>query len=325
MAPMPVSTRGISPRFQLRHVVAAVLFALAFNGPAYAEGVGLTYMYKLSDFTGMIPFNSARMFADRQHQELYVVGTDNSVRIFSESGMEIYQFNDDGSLGIVYDAVADKDGDILVLSYSPSSVGTYSIIRCNYRGDRLGNVDLKNLPKEFSEDFHPSALAYQAGRLYLADQGSMKIVVTDDQGLFERGVDIIAALKIDEKRSSMDLAGFSVDKGGNILFTIPVRFKAFRLAPDGQLVSFGERGGAPGKFNITSGIVSDDDGHYYVVDKLKCAVLIFDRNFKFLTQAGYRGWDDGGLIAPTGLAILDNKLYISQMGRRGISVFAIRQ
>lgn len=303
-----------------------MLFALALNGPAYADGVSLTYMYKLSDFTGMIPFNSARVFADRRHQELYVVGADNSIRIFNEAGMETYQFNDDGNLGIVYDAVVDKNGDILVLSYSTSSVGTYSLIRCNYRGDRLGKVDLKNLPKEFGANFYPSVLAYREGRLYLADQGLMKVVVTDDQGLFERGIDLADVLKIDEKkRSSMDFAGFSVDKDGNILFTIPVMFKAFKLAPDGQLASFGERGGAPGRFNITSGIVSDDDGRYYVVDKLKCAVLIFDRNFKFLAQAGYRGWNDGGLIAPTDVAILDDKLYISQMGSRGISVFAIRQ
>ena len=223
--------------------------------------------------------------------------------------------------------MVDKDGDILVLSYNPSQPDKYALIRCNFRGDRLGNVELTNFPPEFVKQFFPDTLAYRDGHLYLVDKGDMKVAITNEQGGFEKGIDLLAKVFTfsEKKRGEMDLAGFSVDREGNILFTVPVLFQGFKLGTDGKLVAFGERGGAPGKFNIASGIVSDDQGHYFVTDKLKCAVLIFDQNFRFLTQVGYRGWNDEGLIAPSDMAILDNKLYITQMGRRGVSVFDIGQ
>jgi 6-phosphogluconolactonase (cycloisomerase 2 family) len=72
------------------------------------------------------------------------------------------------------------------------------------------------------------------------------------------------------------------------------------------------------------GIVADDKGFLYVADRLKSAVLIFDKDFKFQAEFGYRGIKPNNLIGPNSLG-LDNQglLYVSQLRSRGISVFKI--
>ncbi len=315
------------PHTRMRNTAAAafVLLGIVLARPVWVEAdVTGSYLYSLSDFSGTIPFYTATLFADQNRHEIYVTSSDNVVRIFNNKGMEIYRFNDDGSAGIILDTVVDADGSILALTTS-TKPGTYSLVRCNYRGEDGSEVPIKNLPPGFSSEFHPYTLAYRPGHVYLVDKASLKAIIVDGQGNVEQAIDFLSVLKQEEKkRYDFEIGGFTVDREGNIFFTVPVLFKAFRLAPDGQLTAFGERGGAPGKFNIAAAIAVDDKGYCYVADKLKCAILIFDRDFVFRTQIGYRGWNKEGLIAPTDLAVLDDKLYVAQMGRRGVSVFDIR-
>ena len=75
---------------------------------------------------------------------------------------------------------------------------------------------------------------------------------------------------------------------------------------------------------IFIGIVADDRGYIYVADRLKSAVIIFDKNFKFLHEFGYRGRKSYNLIAPNDLD-LDNqgRLYVSQLASIGVSVFNV--
>jgi DNA-binding beta-propeller fold protein YncE len=103
-----------------------------------------------------------------------------------------------------------------------------------------------------------------------------------------------------------------------------VLFTAYRLYPDGKMASFGRPGSAPGRFNIVSGIVTDDQGNYLIVDKLKCTVMVFDKNYQYLTQFGFRGFKPGNLIAPDQIAIdKSNRVYVTQNGRRGVSVYKV--
>ncbi len=306
-------------------VVVLMLDSPAFCTVNYGEGVSASFLYKLSDFSGTVPFSWVRMSVDTGRREIYVTDEDYAVRVFNDAGMEIYRFNEDGALGSVRDVAVNKEGNILVLSYAVSPPGKYSIIRCNYRGDPLANLELTNIPPEFSRGFVPGTLAYREGRIYATDKSSMKVLVTDEQGLFEQAIDLFALTGLDEKkRRDYEIMGFSVDREGNILFTVPVMFRAFKLAPDRTLASFGERGGAPGKFNVAAGIVSDDKGYYYVADRLKSVVMIYDRNFNFLDQVGYRGFAAGNLIVPTDMAVLGDKLYVTQAAGRGVSVFSIK-
>jgi DNA-binding beta-propeller fold protein YncE len=280
------------------------------------------FLYTLSDFNGPIPFNWANISADPVRNEIYVVDTrESNITVFNSQGMEIYRFGDDRSLGPVIDVTVKEDGNILVLSKQGRKS---SITLCDYRGQPIGEVELKNLPADFS-DFSPDRIVIQRGLIHLMDSQSMKIAVTDSNGLFQKGYDLLSLLDIKDQNTdrTTEIAGFSVDRRGNILFTVPVLFLAYQLSPEGEITLFGAKGSAPGRFNQIGGIVADDS-YYYVTDKLKSAVLIFDKDRKFQSEFGYRGVRPGNLIAPTNLA-LDGKgkLYVCQLGKRGVSVFQI--
>jgi hypothetical protein len=280
------------------------------------------FLYTLSNFAGPIPYTWANIHFDQQRNEIYAVDTrEGDIRIFNEKGMEIYRFGDDGSLGPVVDVVVQKDGKILVLS--KSSMWS-SLVICNFRGERLSELQFKNFPPDFSS-FLPDQIALRNHQLYLLDSMSMRIAVTDENGLFQNGYDLVSLLDLEEKkRGQVGAGGFSVDPDGNMLFTVPVLFAAYKLLPDGTIRGFGRPGSAPGSFGIVGGIVSDDRGYYYVADRLKCAVLVFDQDFKFQSEFGYRGPRPENLIGPRHLA-LDGKgrLYVSQLKNRGISVFRV--
>ena len=311
--------------FRCRFIPAALvlttmmLFGTYLIRPAYGEGVSASFLYNLSDFSGVVPFNMVKMFADRTRHEVYVVDSDGSVRIFNAAGMETYRFNEDGSLGNIIDAVVDKEGNILALV---ANVTKNPLIRCNYRGDLMGTLELKNIPAGFS----PDSMAYNDGHIYLVNKNTLQVVVTDDQGSFERSIDLFDTAGGNSKHKlDYEMGGFSVDREGNIFFTLPIQFKAYKLSPDGKVASFGQPGGAAGKFNIAAGIVTDGSGHYFVSDKLKSSILVFNREFTFLTQIGTRGYGPGGLVVPTEMAIMDNQLYVTQSAQKGVSVFSLKQ
>ena len=292
-----------------------------FSTKAMAE-VNATFLYTLSDFNGPLPYNWVSISVDRERNEIYVVDPkERDVTVFNEAGMEIYRFGDDGSLGSVMDAVVEKDGRILVLS---RRVSGNTITLCNFRGEPLAELELKKFPPDFS-GFSPNRLVCRQGLLYLLDADTMKIAVTDVNGVFQRGYSVSPLIDVpQDKLEQTDMEGFSVDPRGNMLFTIPVMFSAFRLSPDGELARFGRAGGGPGRFNVVGGIVADARGYYYVADRLKSAVLIFDKDFLFQGEFGYRGSRPDNLIGPRNLALdEEGRLYVSQLRSRGVSVFKI--
>lgn len=298
-----------------------MMIGYSFSAQAAAKG---SFLYNLSDFTGTIPYAWPRVVVDKERNEIYVL-YQNTVRVFNEFGMEIYRFGDDLDLGHIVDVAVDNSGDILLLTYKQSEgqpIG--EIIHCNYRGEPKSKIELRNIPSQFSK-FSPSRMVYQDGSIYLASFMELNIVVADHQGNFKKGYDLFSLLELEEKdRGNVEIWGFSVDREGNILFTVPSLFKACILSPDGKLDWFGKPGSASGKFNIVAGIVRDSKGNYLVVDKLKCAVMVFDQNFKFISQFSERGYKPGYLIAPDDIAI-DNgdRIFVTQTARRGVSVFRL--
>jgi len=318
-----ISTSFFLSRYNFLLLIFIMSFSLigVFTHKAMAE-VDATFLYFLSSFDGPVPFYWANITVDESQKEIYVVDSrERDVTIFNSEGMEVYRFGDDGSLGTVIDVAVKQDGNILVLSRGDT---TSSLILCNFRGDPIAKLDLKNFPPDFSE-FAPDRIVNQGALLYLLDSRSLKIAITDLNGLFQKGYDIVSllGLVVNDKGRSTEIAGFSVDRQGNILFTIPVIFKAYQLFPDGSITSFGRPGSAPGRFNLIGGIVADDS-YYYVADRLKSAVIIFDKDFQFQSEFGFRGVRPWNLIAPKNLAMDGKgKLYVSQLGNRGISVFEI--
>src|SRR5512139_701279 len=126
--------------------IFSLVTMLAF--PALAAAVEASFLYTLSDFTGPFLIGGGRMFVDKERNEAYVI-YQNVIRVFNESGMEIYRFNEDNNLGRLSAFAVDRDGTIFFLSYDDR--GVYIIIRCNYRGEPTGRIEITGLPPEFSD------------------------------------------------------------------------------------------------------------------------------------------------------------------------------
>ena len=297
-----------------------IVFVVMGTSIPVRANVKATFLYSLSDFSGKIPYSTTKVCVDRPTGEIYVI-YQNSVKVFNQTGVEIYHFGEDLDVGQIVDLAVDQNGDLLLLTIKDSET---ALVRCNYRGEPISRKELKNFPTEFSA-FVANRLVYHGGNLYLASVGEMKIVIVDLEGTFKKGYDLIPLLELKEDdRANMQIFGFSVDPSGNILFTVPVLFKAFILSNNGKISWFGKPGGAPGKFNIVSGIVRDGKGNFLVVDRLKCAVMIFDKSFNFVIQFGSRGLRPGDLIVPDDIAIDGNdRIYVTQGRRRGVSVFKL--
>jgi len=314
-------------RFQKYFLLLLIIiftFTTTFALPALAVAIEANFLYTLSDFTGPFLIHGGRMFVDKDRNEAYIV-YQNVVRVFNENGLEIYRFNEENNLGRIAALAVDRDGAIFFLSYDDR--GVYGIIRCNYRGTPTGRIEITGLQSDFSdfEKFSPTQMVYQGGQFYLADTGSLRIAVADMNGQVKKTYDIIPLLKLKEKgRADLEMGGFSVDKEGNMLFTIPVLFSATVLSPEGKVANFGEPGSIPGKFGVVSDITTDNVGNYLVSDKLKCVVSVYDKSFRFLKEIGGRGSEPGNLTMPQVLAVDgSNKLYVTQGGNRGISVFRL--
>lgn len=297
--------------------LAALLLALSAV-PAGAEVV-TQYLYNLSDFNGPMPYYWGRVTPDDEQSETYVV-SGNTVDIFDRNAMKIYDFMYDE--GNVYDAAVLPGGDILLLAMTTSGM---RIVRCNYRGEPQSTIGISGVPEELAKDVRYNRMSYRDGELYLVDQGEMRVVVVDMHGEFRQGFDIAALLQLgEEDKNDTGMSGFNVDAEGDILFTISATAKAAKVTPDGKLYMFGKRGSGSGKLGVPSGIAADAKGNLFVADKLRCVVLIFNKDGQFLKEFGFRGFGPGNLIVPSDVVIDGRqRVYVSQLRARGVSVFRI--
>jgi hypothetical protein len=274
----------------------------------------------------------ARLAVDPERNEIYALSPrENDVRIFDQHGMEVFAFE-----GFVSsrDIAAGDDGDILILT---KRYKTSTIHRLNYRGEKISEITLQNVPEEFSE-VAPDRLVYRHGLLYLVDSGLLTVIVADADGSFIRGHDLEALLlelageeedaeKAEEAEDEVqqlqtELTGFDVDADGNLLFSIATLFTAYRLSPEGELWSFGRPGSGRGKFGIAAGVAAASSGHILIADRLRCVVLIFNPDLSFEAEFGYRGGHRSNLIAPDDVASDANgNIYVSQARSLGVSVF----
>jgi DNA-binding beta-propeller fold protein YncE len=296
-----------------------------FSPPASAAEVDLSYLYNLADFNGAIPFSWIRFTTDVEGKELYVVNpSDQSVSIFNKSGLLVYSFGDEGDFGYISGLALDEKGDMYFLSSTGSH---YQVLLANFRGEPKGSLTPSGLPPLFTNDFSPNRIFYRNGRLYLVDTYNFKILITDSHGKYLDGLNFAPIIDVNYKKlNDFTIIGFTIDRDGNYIFTIPVQALVYIISPDGKLTSFGRRGSSPGKFNVIGGVAVDDKGYLYVADTLRCVVMVFDRakDFYFKGQFGERGWDPGELIAPMELIVMGDFLYVSQSANRGVSVYRIR-
>jgi hypothetical protein len=218
------------PKIQFIILIAIVILLAHFSSVQGA--VRGTFLYNLSNFTGPISFSWPRVFIDQERNEVYVI-YQNLIRVFNETGMEVYRFGDELDLGTIVDISLDREGNILLLSHKWSdSVRRvdYEITRCNYRGEAEAKMEIKNVPSEYS-NFLPNRMICREGSLVLASLNSMVVVLTDTHGVFKEVYEILPLLELEEKeKQDATMEGFSIDKEGNFLFTVPPLFKAYKIS-----------------------------------------------------------------------------------------------
>ena len=305
-----------------RILIVTALVAAFFSSSFAATGV--SHAYNLADFTGTVPFSHVGLSVDRPHGEVLVLDA-NAVHVFNDSGMETFQFDIDPTpYGTLVGLTADTNGDLLGIGYANDGSGAWSLERFSYRGDPRGNIPVVGLPEAY-QAIQPSSLFLFKETLVLVSRTQMLMVVTDRKGSFLRGLDLGALIEVPEKeRASTEIGGVSLDATGAILFTVPVQFRAFIVTPDGKPASFGKAGSAPGQFGVVSGIARDEKGRTLVADKLRSVVMVFDESYRFVTEFGFLGLGFDNLVRPDQIALgAGNKLYVTQLYNRGVSVFTL--
>lgn len=302
------------------HILLAACFTVAVAGTAGAADLKAAYLYNLSDFNGAKPYSAAKIALDDAKNEIYAMSGE-AMTIFNSSGMEVFRLDFDPALGVIHDVAVHPDGDLFLLVLKDRQT---RIVRCNFRGETLAPVTVTGLP-EANASFVPNRIFLRDGRLYLANLGEMQIVVTDLEGTYREHIDLAAKIGLsDKERIDSGIGGFSLDREATILFTLPAMAKVYRLNKDGELTSFGRRGSGPGKFGVVSGVAADKDGNLLVADTLRCVVMVFDKDFKLIREFGFRGFGPGNLIGPNEIIVDgNNRAYVSQIRKRGVSVFQI--
>jgi hypothetical protein len=310
----------------LLFVHLSIPLVVVFVAIPASAGMEAHFLYTLSDFKGTVQAPMAKLAVDYERNETYVIYQD-AVRVFDINGMEIYSFSDsDTRLGTIRDLVVLPDGDIITLAFVYEE-GKLVIVRRNYRGEPVSEIELKDLPSELAH-FKPNRMRYRNESLYFADPQSFQVVVTDINGRFKKLYDLASLLEIkagEKTAGDVLMTGFDVDPKGNLLFTVSVFFKAYMLSPDGQFHSFGEAGSLPGKFNIVSDIAADNRGNYFVGDKLKNAIQVFNSGGQFLYIFGDWGGKAGTLFSPTYITVnRKDMVFVSQGGIQGGGVNVYR-
>ena len=305
-------------------IVAAGWFALVVlaSTPVASQAVVKgSYLYNLSNFYGNVGYEWCRPYFDARTGEIFVAAG-GRVQIFNSTGMETYTFSE-GELGTIQDVSTDSDGNILTLSWNYPD---YFIGKCNYRGELQKEIRPTGIPADFT-DFAPNRMIYRDREIYLVDRTRLRVAVVDRDGAYQRGYDLASLIEVKEKdRLDNDIFGFSIDRDGNMLFTVPAQFKAYRVTPEGKIDSFGRRGSGPGRFGVVAGIVSDGKGNFLVADTLRCVVLIFDKNFQFQSEFGFRGLAPGRLIGPKELeSDGGSRVFVTQLRKRGVSVYNVTE
>jgi hypothetical protein len=301
-------------------LLGAVCASAAASGP-----ISVGHLYELSDFTGTIPYTDATVVADPSHDEVYTIFA-NDVRVFNGTGMQVYSFSLDSAKGRILDLAVDEHGDLLTLIYAPlgpDGRAAWALGRADYRGRPLDSVALE-IPDALAT-FSPNRLVMGSGVIWLASTTQMMAASFSTDGSFLRELDLADLAGVESKdRENTGIRGFDVDPSGSVIFSIPTLFRVYVVAADGTTRAFGKVGSAAGNFGIVADVASDRNGHIIVSDRLRNVVMVFDEDFGFVREFGQNGNVKSRVNWPGGLAVgTAGKLYVSQLGNRGIAVFAM--
>lgn len=109
---------------------------------------------------------------------------------------------------------------------------------------------------------------------------------------------------------------------GNFLLS---EFMAHRVSlcdPQGRrLLKIGEKGIGSGELLGPQYLASDEANYFYVSDTGNRKVVKYDFEGNFVLEMGERSGSYEGLVSPTGVALIDGKIYVADSVRKRVDVF----
>ncbi len=162
-----------------------------------------------------------------------------------------------------------------------------------------------------------SILAQKDGKLLVLAYGSNELLTIDVNGSiinrnrgplngFDRPMDIIQT------------------RDGNLLLTEYAGDRISKLSPHGEyILSFGKKGIGDGELLGPQFLAQDSNGNIFVTDFGNARVSVFDEDTNFLFNFGKKNksGEFDGFEAPSGIAILDDIVYVADNIKGGIYCF----
>ncbi|MFN0279877.1 MAG: hypothetical protein ACKVRN_14960 [Pyrinomonadaceae bacterium] len=170
-----------------------------------------------------------------------------------------------------------------------------------------------NKPGEFSRP--RGVAADSSGNFYVADTGNHRIQKFDSDG------DLIRSFGESGKGvGQLDLPnGIAMDARGNIYVTDAANNKLIRFGTEGE---FQKEWAKPEvEFYGPRDIAIDPDGNVYIVDQGRSRIVKFAPETEAFDSFGSRGDGDGEFNEPSGIAVGDGLVFVTDAGNKRVQVF----
>ncbi len=217
------------------------------------------------------------LYIDNEKERYYVVdSTGNRILSFAGDGKFLQEFTAEGSLKKPYDMARLADGSLLVVEK-----GRNSLTRVDLKNKKATPLVLTQQGREVFVD----RLEVAGGKVYVLDRSSGRILQLDE------------TLQVVKSYTMPADAGWLVD-----FKVVEKRIWALDQKKK-QVYSYDENGRPSPPIQLTGvdfpvSLAVDQAGLFYVLDRHKCAVVVFGRNGEFKYQFLTKGQGRNNLYFP---------------------------
>jgi DNA-binding beta-propeller fold protein YncE len=248
--------------------------------------------------------------------KIYVTDYGNrEVKVFNKKGKFLFKFNKVGPDGALNSPVgiAVAKGKIYVADTMKSQLYEF-----NDDGKFRRSLITADIKRQIIGATPCGVSLARNGDLYLTDILNHRIILLDSEGRFKMKLGV-AGEKEGELAYPNDLAAdrgkvFVSDSNNyrvQVFDEVYKTGKIFTKTPEGRQL-FG---------SLTRGIAVDGKGQVWVVDALSHKVRVFDEKGAQLFEFGQFGYGDGEFNFPNGIAVKDDRIYITDRENNRICVY----
>jgi DNA-binding beta-propeller fold protein YncE len=206
------------------------------------------------------------------------------------------------------DVYVDADGRVFVTDSAPEVLVVFD--RANEKVGFWGKEGMGKLTSA------TGITGDSAGRIYVSDGRSQRVVVFNKNGGFE--------LAFGGKDIFINPVGIAIDEDNERVYVADAgKHKIFVFDMQGNLVSeFGGQGAEPGQFNRPSFLALSSNGKLYVADSMNFRIQVFSLDGKFESTWGSIGRVMGQFNRLKGIALdSENNVYAVDASFNNFQIF----